>query len=97
MRSIFDDEPLPEPGSVLAAAEVTARNAPKVHGEASSELDMPLWAVISFDRIEARAMTYSQAAIWMQERLLQHVSGLCVVTDEAAARIEAHRFAPTLR
>ncbi len=66
-------QPLAEP--------VTAPSLP-----ATSDLDEPRWAVVSFDQMEAGGLTYSQAYALMSE-LESQVAGLCIVTDEAARRI----------
>lgn len=52
-----------------------------------SELDLPVWAVISFERTEATALTYRQAAERMAELEAKGVAGLCMVTIEAADRV----------
>ena len=55
----------------------------------SSELDTPLWSVVSFDKCEASGLTYHAAAALMAEKEAAGVYGLCIVTDEAASRIKA--------
>jgi hypothetical protein len=62
----------------------TLRPAPVV----LSELDRPQWSVVSFDRHEADALTYRQAAEKLSELDARGISGLCIVTDEAALRIK---------
>lgn len=52
-----------------------------------SELAAMSWSVISFDKREAKNLTYEQAEEKIQELLAQKVSGLCIITDEAAERI----------
>jgi hypothetical protein len=52
-----------------------------------TELDQPYWAVVSFERVEAAGMTYAQAVEKLQELDENGVSGLCIVTDDAALRI----------
>lgn len=62
-------------------------------GEASkkpvSELDQPVWSVVSFDRAEATGLTYADAAKKLAELEQQNVPGLCIVTDEAASHVTA--------
>ena len=58
--------------------EVEARN---------SELLEPIWAVVSFDRVEAIGLTYAAAAAKMAELDSRKTNGLCIITDEAAARM----------
>jgi len=52
-----------------------------------SELDMPIWSVVSFDICEASGLTYHAAVKMMSEKEAAGVYGLCVVTDDAASRI----------
>lgn len=53
----------------------------------ASELDEPRWSVVSFDQIEAGGLTYRQSCELMSLLDSHGLSGLCVVTDEAAARM----------
>ncbi len=56
--------------------------------EAKSELDEPCWSLVSFEQIEAGGLTYRQAAelMWLLDS--HGITGLCVITDEAAARMK---------
>jgi hypothetical protein len=51
-----------------------------------SRLDQPVWSVVSFDKLEAGGMTYRQAEELLAALDAEEVAGLCIVTDEAAAR-----------
>lgn len=51
------------------------------------ELEEPRWSVISFDRREAGGLTYKQASELIAELDAHNLSGLCIITDEAAARM----------
>jgi hypothetical protein len=51
------------------------------------ELNDPQWSVVSFDKLEAGGLTYSQASALTDELNSLGVAGLCVVTDAAAFRI----------
>ncbi len=53
----------------------------------SSELRDPLWSVISFEKREATGLTYTEAEQKLAELEALKFSGLCIVTDEVAARI----------
>ena len=53
----------------------------------NSELEEPRWSVVSFDRIEAGGLTYRQAAELMILLDSHKLTGLCVVSDEAASRL----------
>lgn len=55
--------------------------------ETISELDSPIWSVISFERLEASGLTYAEAVRRMSELDAKKISGLCIVTDEAASHI----------
>lgn len=52
-----------------------------------NELESPLWSVVSFEAVAISGLSYSEAVKWMENLRQQKVSGLCIVTDEAAARI----------
>jgi hypothetical protein len=54
-----------------------------------SELDLPIWSVISFERSEASGLTYSEAVEKEKELERERVAGLCIVTYEAAGRVKA--------
>ncbi|MFN6962356.1 MAG: hypothetical protein ACK4S4_01185 [Pyrinomonadaceae bacterium] len=58
-----------------------------IHGQAPSELEQPLWAVISFARREAADLTYTEAERILAELDAAGVTGLCIVTSEAASRV----------
>ena len=53
----------------------------------SEELREPLWAVVSFEKREAGGLTYDEAAKKIKQLAKKGISGLCIVTDEAAERI----------
>jgi len=59
--------------------------------ESLNELREALWSVVSFEKCEAGGLTYSEAEQKLSELEAQKVSGLCIVTDEAAARIAAKK------
>jgi hypothetical protein len=54
-----------------------------------SDLDQPIWSVISFEQCEASSLTYEEAIEKLSELEKEQVAGLCIVTDEAAARVIA--------
>ncbi len=60
---------------------VSVSNAP-------SELNEPRWSVVSFESRAAGSLTYAQATEKLAKLAAQKVSGLCIITDEAAARID---------
>ena len=53
-----------------------------------SELEEPLWSVISFERVEGTNLEYGAAERIMSELEDRGVAGLCLVTNEAASRIK---------
>ena len=52
-----------------------------------SELKEPVWAVQSERGREAAGLTYEEAARLVARLRAERVSGLCVITDAAAARL----------
>lgn len=65
----------------------TARENAAPAEDLPNELREPFWSVISFEKCEAGGLTYAQAEQKLSELDAQNVSGLCIVTDETAARI----------
>ena len=57
--------------------------------DATSELLSKRWSVISFDTCEASSLTYAEAIRKMAELEHRRIAGLCIVTDEAAARLSS--------
>ena len=53
----------------------------------TSELESPIWSVISFEQCEASGLTYQQAIAKLAELEAHNISGLCIVTNEAASRV----------
>lgn len=53
----------------------------------SSEIVAPRWSVVSFETTAASSLTYDEAAKLLKELNKQKISGLCIVTDESAARM----------
>jgi hypothetical protein len=54
---------------------------------AFGELLEPCWSVITFESCAVRGLNYDEALTWMKKLQTQGLSGLCIVTDEAADRI----------
>ena len=54
-----------------------------------SELSQPRWSLVSFERREAGGLTYPQAVSLMAELDSKGVAGLCIITDEAASRLNS--------
>lgn len=52
-----------------------------------TELEEARWSVISFDRCEASGLDHESAANVLIELEKRGIAGLCIVTDEAAARL----------
>lgn len=53
----------------------------------ASDLEEASWSVVSFERVEAAGLTYGEAYELMSKLDAEKVSGLCLITDAAAARI----------
>ena len=51
------------------------------------ELREARWSLVSFEKCIASNLTYDEAASLLKEFAEKGTSGLCVITDEAAARI----------
>ena len=71
----------------VGAAVMEPEHDAAVSSTPLSELEDFRWSVVSFDKSEAGGMTYAQASRLISELEFRGVAGLCLVTDEAAARI----------
>ena len=78
VRLLFPKE-MAESGSKRTEQEV----------EPASELDMPIWSVVSFDQCEFSGLKYSDAISKIAELETKRVPGLCIVTDDVASRIRS--------
>lgn len=52
-----------------------------------SELETPHWSIVTFEGIAVSNLKYEEAVEWVKKLDSQKISGLCIVTDEAAARM----------
>ncbi len=52
-----------------------------------SDLTVPIWSVVSFDGLIESGLTYDDAMARMAVLHTENVSGLCIVTDDAAEKI----------
>ncbi len=55
--------------------------------EVGSDLSKQIWSVVAFDGLAASGITYHEAKAKMAQLTGEKVSGLCIITDEAAARM----------
>ena len=62
--------------------------AQRAEEPAASELEEPIWAVVSFEKIEGMNLTYEEASTKLAELEAQEIPGLCVVTNQAAIRFD---------
>ena len=53
-----------------------------------NELTAPRWSVVSFESRLASSLTYDKAVKKIKQLQAKKVSGLCIITDEAAGRIK---------
>ncbi len=64
--------------------------AKSVSGEnPSSELAEPRWSVVTFESRAASGLTYDQAVQKLDELRAENKFGLCIITDEAAERVNS--------
>lgn len=52
-----------------------------------SELVEPIWSVVTYETVAASGLTYDEAEKLAERLKAERVSGLCIITDEAASRI----------
>ena len=70
----------------MSIAELEQQKVAESRKELASELLESRWSVISFEKCEASGLTYAAALQKMDELESNKISGLCIVTDEAAER-----------
>lgn len=61
--------------------------APTENEAVLSELHQPIWSVVSFEEVIKNGLTYDEALNEMERLISEKVSGLCIITDEASARL----------
>jgi hypothetical protein len=66
-----------------------SEEAPRLRIDAMSELGEQRWSVVSERGREAARLPYADAAALVRRLTGERVHGLCVITDEAAARLAA--------
>lgn len=57
----------------------------------SSELNEPRWSVVTFEICAASGLTYDEAAEEAKKLEAKKISGLCIVTDEAAGKVKSKK------
>ncbi len=72
---------------MMAVEEKESQAKSQITEEVSHELHEHSWSVVSFDKSEANGLTYPEAEQKLAELAAEKVTGLCIITDEAAARI----------
>ncbi len=71
---------------MTAKKRKTAANK-NASAEITSEINAPRWSIVSFEKVEAKNLIYAEAGEKINQLEARKVSGLCIVTDEAAGRI----------
>ncbi len=57
----------------------------------SVELGEPRWSVVTFEKCVEKGLTYDEAFSRMEKLRSENKFGLCILTDEAAARIKTRK------
>ena len=75
------------------AMNIEEKNGPEMSAEPAeekenlSELEQKIWAVVSFEKCEKTGLTYDEAAAELERLRAENISGLCILTAEAAEKI----------
>ena len=56
-----------------------------------SELSELRWSVVTFERCAAKNLSYEQAEQTLRELSARKISGLCIITDEAAEKVKSKK------
>lgn len=71
----------------MAAKRKNKKGADETPTPTVNELREPRWSVVTFERRAAKNLSYAQAEAKLGELARQKISGLCIITDEAAERV----------
>jgi hypothetical protein len=71
------------------ATKPQGESAPdEISGDSSaSELNEACWSVVTFENCAASNLTYEEAVEKLKKLEAEKISGLCIITDEAAQRM----------
>ena len=75
--------------SEMAVKKGKKNDKTKAEETAKSELSESRWSVVTFDQLAAKNLTYKQAEQKLRELAAEKIAGLCIVTDEAAEKINS--------
>ena len=67
--------------------EKSANIAAAAENNLTSEMNDSRWSVVSFDAVAVSGLPYEEARNRLEKLQQQNIAGLCIVTDEAAARM----------
>jgi hypothetical protein len=56
-----------------------------------SEMEQPRWSVVTYESVAISNLTYAEALDWVRKLDSQKISGICIVTDEAAIKISSNQ------
>ncbi len=73
--------------SSMTAQEVAPADEFELENRFPSELTEPIWSVVTYETVAASGLTYDEAAKLAERLKAEKVSGICIITDEAAQRI----------
>ena len=83
-----ENQHVPESGeSQIEAGESVSLRDTETDESSATELELPLWSIVTFEGVAMSGLSYEEARKWMDKLNEQKISGLCIVTDEAAARM----------
>lgn len=71
----------------MTAQEVAPTDEIESETPLPSELVEPIWSVVTYETVAATGLTYDEAEKLSEKLKTEKVSGLCIITDEAANRI----------
>jgi len=82
-----------QPNKAQAARKKKKSSAAKsVSGEdPPSELAEQRWSVVTFESRSASGLTYDEAVQKLDELRAENKFGLCIITDEAAERVNSEK------
>ena len=73
--------------SETAQMEAPAEKKSTDNVNSPSELSEPIWSVVTYETVAASNLSYDEAKDLAEKLKNERVSGLCIVTDEAARKL----------
>ena len=87
MQTENEEAPKSDETPIVENSERNSAESASSSEEFTSELKLSGWSIVTFEGVAVSGLDYEEATKWLRKLEEQKISGLCIVTDEAAERI----------